>query len=448
MRRAKRHVAEEERQSRFPLPEFLLVLLATVIGAGCSGGGGADTTSTTGTTQVAPSPASPAGPSSAPDVPSTAPAPVGTQLAAPTGMVALNATSETITLVWDVSQGASGYHIYRNGTLVGASTSAMATTYVDSGLTPNSAYSYTVTSYNADVESPQSVGIARNTTISEPTRGRIGYRFPTNQQRWDEFLESPDGSYTFAIYDADPVDGSDRYDPTHVSPYIRANLASAHAQNRGLKVLGHVAGVGTSTDVGAIKAKIDTWYTTFPDLDGIYVGDAGYSGPTGDPTARRLFLQYWAEIAAYIHAKGGFAVFHGGVPNDMPSASAAVQADLEENIKQLLRYYETIAVYETFWADEPEPALYGWMVNNVPGDPYDYAFRFRYEIFANGVAGSQLGPITSYFMTKNVGYLYITDVDLSHDMSDGSLDPRDDQSYWICESAFIQLPPNQCNSPL
>jgi hypothetical protein len=371
---------------------------------------------------------------------------LGGELATPTAVVALNPTSATITLVWSGSQAAFGYNVYRNGALVGTSASAAATTYIDAGLSPDSEYWYTVSAYNSSVESPQSAGILQKTTGVEPPGGRIGYRFPTNQERWDEFLESRDGSYAFPIYDADPVNGADHYDLTHVSPYIEANLARAHAQKRGLKVLGHVDGKGTRTQVAAIKAKIDAWYGTFPDIDGIYVGDAGYSGPTGDPTARRLFMEYWGEIAAYIHAKGGLAIFHGGITNDVPFNSA-VESDLRENSKQLLRYYETIALYESYWADQPEPTLYSWMQNNIPGDSYDYSFRFRYEIFANGVAGRQLGQIADYFLARNVGYLYLTNVDHHHEVFDGSLDARDDSTYWACESAFLQLTqPDQCRS--
>lgn len=366
--------------------------------------------------------------------------------AQPGALTALNATSETLTLNWSAASGASGYKVYRNGTLVWTSPSA-ATTYVDAGLAPNAGYTYTVSAYNALGDSAPSAGVARNTTVVEAAGARVGYRFPTNAQRWNEFLKSPDGSFAFPIFDADPVNGSDRYDTATISPFIRPNLTAAHAQNRGLKVLGHIAGDSTpSGGAAVIKAKIDAWYAAFPDVDGIYVGDAGYAGAPGDAAARAVFVAFWADIAAYIHARGGLAVIHGGAPLSATLDSYPTQADLEDNNRQLLRYYETIAIYETDWTTAPNPSLYSWMTSNFPGDSYDYNFRFRYEIFANAVPASVLSQVANYFLSRNVGYLYLSDVDLSHAVSDGSQDPVDDPAYWGCVNSLLSTLASACPS--
>ncbi len=58
-------------------------------------------------------------------------------------------TVSTITLAWDVSTddvGVSGYHVYRNGSLIG---SPGGTSYTDTGLTVSSSYTYTVSAYDA-----------------------------------------------------------------------------------------------------------------------------------------------------------------------------------------------------------------------------------------------------------------------------------------------------------
>ncbi|GFE60848.1 fibronectin type III domain-containing protein [Geobacter sp. AOG2] len=58
-------------------------------------------------------------------------------------------SSTQVNLSWTASTdnvGVSGYKIYRNGTQVGTST---ATTYQDTGLTPNTAYSYTLSAFDA-----------------------------------------------------------------------------------------------------------------------------------------------------------------------------------------------------------------------------------------------------------------------------------------------------------
>ncbi len=58
-------------------------------------------------------------------------------------------TETSVTLTWTASTddvGVTSYDIYRDGTQVGSST---ATTYTDTGLTANTAYSYTVKAKDA-----------------------------------------------------------------------------------------------------------------------------------------------------------------------------------------------------------------------------------------------------------------------------------------------------------
>jgi chitodextrinase len=90
---------------------------------------------------------------------------------APTGLKSTAATATTAALTWTASTdtggpGLAGYHIYRNGTLVG-STSTLA--YTDSGLTANTAYSYTVAAYDTSADvSPVS------STLSVTTSALVG----------------------------------------------------------------------------------------------------------------------------------------------------------------------------------------------------------------------------------------------------------------------------------
>ena len=68
--------------------------------------------------------------------------------AAPTGLSAqaTAGTSDQVDLSWTGSAGATGYDVLRNGTKVG---STSVTTYHDSGLSPSTTYSYTVTATNS-----------------------------------------------------------------------------------------------------------------------------------------------------------------------------------------------------------------------------------------------------------------------------------------------------------
>lgn len=67
----------------------------------------------------------------------------------PTGFSTLTQTGATIKIGWQVAVdnvAATGYQIFRNGTQVGSSTTL---NYTDSGLQPNTSYTYTVKAYDA-----------------------------------------------------------------------------------------------------------------------------------------------------------------------------------------------------------------------------------------------------------------------------------------------------------
>jgi hypothetical protein len=67
----------------------------------------------------------------------------------PTGLASTGHTSSTVSLSWAVSSdnvGVTGYRVLRNGTQVGT---ASGTSFTDTGLSPSTAYSYTVRAYDA-----------------------------------------------------------------------------------------------------------------------------------------------------------------------------------------------------------------------------------------------------------------------------------------------------------
>lgn len=85
----------------------------------------------------------------------------------PTNVQATATSGTAVTVTWNASTGATGitYRVYRNGTKTGSDTSNL--TFSDTGLTPGTAYSYTVTSVNGPDESAQSVA-ATVTTPNSP----------------------------------------------------------------------------------------------------------------------------------------------------------------------------------------------------------------------------------------------------------------------------------------
>jgi pullulanase len=89
----------------------------------------------------------------------------------PTNLTATAITYTSVTLSWTASTssaGVAGYNIIRNGTKVGTSTS---TSYMDTGLSPSTSYSYTVSAYDASGNTSDASAAFTVTTlaISAPT---------------------------------------------------------------------------------------------------------------------------------------------------------------------------------------------------------------------------------------------------------------------------------------
>jgi chitodextrinase len=64
---------------------------------------------------------------------------------APTGLMVTSAGSNEISLSWTASTDAAGYWVYRDGALAGTTTT---TSFTDSGLSPGTLYTYTVTAFD------------------------------------------------------------------------------------------------------------------------------------------------------------------------------------------------------------------------------------------------------------------------------------------------------------
>ncbi len=98
-------------------------------------------------------------------------APDTTPPSAPTSLAASGTTSTSTVLGWTASTdnvGVTGYRIYRGGTQVGTTA---GTTYTDTGLTPSTAYSYTVKAYDAAGNLSAASNTASVTTTATGTGG-------------------------------------------------------------------------------------------------------------------------------------------------------------------------------------------------------------------------------------------------------------------------------------
>ena len=83
----------------------------------------------------------------------------GTVPGAPSGLTGTS-TASSVSLSWSAASGAASYNVYRNGMKVGTPT---GTSYTDSGLTANTAYSYQVSGSNSAGEGAKSGSISVTT---------------------------------------------------------------------------------------------------------------------------------------------------------------------------------------------------------------------------------------------------------------------------------------------
>jgi hypothetical protein len=83
--------------------------------------------------------------------------------AVPEGLTAGTVTASSVALHWDAVDGATQYHVYRNGTEAQTATGTSVT--VD-GLSPETSYTFAVTAANADGESAKSTPVTVTTSSS------------------------------------------------------------------------------------------------------------------------------------------------------------------------------------------------------------------------------------------------------------------------------------------
>ncbi|WP_328438798.1 glycoside hydrolase family 18 protein [Streptomyces sp. NBC_00444] len=82
---------------------------------------------------------------------------------APAGLSVSGTTSSSVSLAWNTVAGATGYHVYRDGTKVAAVTGTSATV---TGLAASTSYSFQVTATNSAGESVKSAAVTGRTTAT------------------------------------------------------------------------------------------------------------------------------------------------------------------------------------------------------------------------------------------------------------------------------------------
>jgi hypothetical protein len=248
---------------------------------------------------------------------------------------------------------------------------------------------------------------------------------------------SPAGSVIFPIYDPDYVPD----DYTSRDPLIDANIAAA--QSLGIKVFAYVDGRNSEAASSVVEADITTWVTQLAavgeHVDGVFIGEGGNNtsvdgNQIGDG---KTFANYWIDVIDWVHSTYGVPVFmHPGGVDGTASDD-----------QQILTVADSIVMFESYFPYEASDGTINYSSDGTPSFiPLSSSFpqawmasypRSKFCAMANGVLGppstsSDLANVESYFLSNNIGYLYISDVDYG---------ATDAPQYWSAElAALTQVP--------
>ncbi|MFD4034535.1 chitinase [Streptomyces sp. NPDC058637] len=232
--------------------------------------------------------------------------------AAPTGLRAGTATSSSVPLSWTASSGATGYHVYRNGTKVLDTTGTSATV---TGLAASTAYGFQVTAVNAAGESAKSAAVSATTTAGGggggngdlPAHALVGYLHSSfaNGSGYTRMADVPDSWDVINLAFGEPTSvtsGDIRFSlcPAAECPGVETEAEFKAAvkakQAAGKKVLISIGGqngqvqlastAARDTFVSSVSKIIDTYGLDGLDIDfeghslSLNTGDTDFRSPT------------------------------------------------------------------------------------------------------------------------------------------------------------------------
>ncbi|HEY5136617.1 MAG TPA: hypothetical protein VIJ41_12550 [Candidatus Nanopelagicales bacterium] len=165
--------------------------------------------------------------------------------AAPTGLVATGGNAQ-VSLSWTASANASGYKVYRGTTLVATQT---GTSYVDTGLTNGTSYSYTVVATNGSASSPASAA-ATAIPLAPPPAAPTGLTATAGNTTVSLSWSAVATATSYNVYRNGVLVGS----PT-ATTYADTGLANGTAYTYYVKAVAATTEGTASTSVVATPAK-------------------------------------------------------------------------------------------------------------------------------------------------------------------------------------------------
>ncbi|WP_228989893.1 chitinase [Streptomyces sp. DH8] len=231
--------------------------------------------------------------------------------AVPAGLKQTATTSTSVALSWNAVSGASGYHVYRDGTKVATASGPSATV---TGLTPSTAYSFQVTAANAAGESAKSAALSVTTTAGGggggaelPRRALVGYLHSSfaNGSGYTRMADVPDSWDVINLAFGEPTSvtsGDIRFSlcPAAECPNVESEAEFKAAikakQAAGKKVLISIGGQNGQVRLNSTAARdafvasvskiIDTYGLDGLDIDfeghslSLNTGDTDFRNPT------------------------------------------------------------------------------------------------------------------------------------------------------------------------
>lgn len=202
-----------------------------------------------------------------------------TVLEATSGLAASPVSASAINLTWTANTRATGYRVYRNGTLIASPTT---NSYSDSGLTASTSYTYSVSTVAASGEGPQTAGV-QGTTLAAPDTtaptAPVITATATGQTTISVALTTPatDAQSGVASYDLDyKTAAAGTYTTiTPVTagqfPYIIGGLSAATTHNTRARARDTVGNIGAYSAVSNATTQAATGgtdpYPWYPRLD-------------------------------------------------------------------------------------------------------------------------------------------------------------------------------------
>lgn len=172
----------------------------------------------------------------------------------PTGLKVTATTSSSVSLSWNSSSTATGYKIYKGGSLVGTSTSA---TFTATSLAASTTYAFQVSATNSAGESPLSTTVNGKTASSSPTTRKpiIGWSVMGAKSTFTGFCQRVGQILCFHNYDS-PNDGV----PSSYSASAVGDAASLGATVAYMSIRPDIA----QTASGALDAQLTALAKTIP----------------------------------------------------------------------------------------------------------------------------------------------------------------------------------------